>query len=258
MTRSKRAREGGGGGWRASTATATATAKQWNGLSKLSLFPNRDNDSATVETGKWNGPNSVEYCGIIRMLYFIAITAVAATTNHATFVLDEPDKLILTGGASVQAAPLYSLRSGNPGQQTSAAHRSVLNPGATVGRVSFSFRYDTGFGPSGVGANFTLRVAGHAVFSSPHLTDYQYSQNRSNYSEPVVATLGLEPMTCREPTRRLVYDSDVCATPSTVGRRQISGHRSASRLASCGITGRARLRQQRSQLAAATPAYCQD
>eukprot|EP00937_MAST-01D_sp_MAST-1D-sp2_P005122 g5122.t1 len=103
----------------------------------------------------------------------------------AAFVIDEPGDVILAGGAGVQAAPLNSLRSGNPGYHTSAAHRQALNPGATVSRVSFSYRYDTGFGPTGVGANFTLRVAGQAVYASPHLTDFRYGQNRSNYSQPV-------------------------------------------------------------------------
>ena len=89
------------------------------------------------------------------------------------------------GGASVQAAPVNSLRSGNPKTHTTAAIRAVLNPGAKVTRVTCAYRYDTGFGPTGTGANFTLRVAGQLVYASPHLTDYSYDHNRSNYSRPV-------------------------------------------------------------------------
>ena len=113
-------------------------------------------------------------------------TTTTATTTAATFVITEPGDLIFAGGASVAAAPLNSLRSGNPGAHSSAAVRQpVLNPGATVSRVSFAYRYDTGFGPAGVGANFTLRVAGQPAYASPHLTGYDYGHNRSNYSAPV-------------------------------------------------------------------------
>ena len=92
----------------------------------------------------------------------------------------------MSGGAGVQAAPLNSLRSGNPGARASATIRQPLNPGAVVERVNFAFRYDTGFGPTGEGANFSLLAAGQQVYGSPHYTDFMYSQNRSNYSAPVV------------------------------------------------------------------------
>ena len=104
----------------------------------------------------------------------------------AMFVVDEPGDLVMAGGASVVAAPLYALRSGNPGERTSAAFRAArLQPGAALSRVQFAYRYDTGFGPPGVGANFSLRVGGATVYASPRLTDYSYDHNRSNYSRPV-------------------------------------------------------------------------
>ena len=56
--------------------------------------------------------------------------------------------------------------------------RVPLNPGTTIERVTFSYRYDTGYGPTGTGTNFSLRVAGRPVYASPHLTDYEYSHNR--------------------------------------------------------------------------------
>ena len=43
----------------------------------------------------------------------------------------------------------------------------------------------TGFGPAGSGANFSLAVAGLTVYGSPHLSDYCYGSNRTNYSAAV-------------------------------------------------------------------------
>ena len=105
--------------------------------------------------------------------------------GSSTFVVAAYEDLYLSGGAGVQAAPLLSLRSGNPNGRSAAAVRQPLLPGVVVDRVTFAYRYDTGYGPTGVGSNFSLRVAGQQVYASPHLTDYEYSQNRSNYSSPV-------------------------------------------------------------------------
>ena len=115
------------------------------------------------------------------MLFF---TEASLDTNASTFVLNEPADFLLSGGASVQAAPLNSLRSGNPGSRATAAVRASLNANATIERVTLAYRYDTGFA-SGTGTNFTLQVSGQSVYASPHLTDYQYDHNRSNYSLPV-------------------------------------------------------------------------
>ena len=117
----------------------------------------------------------------------LAPLAPAATTiNTTTFLVRGSGDLLLSGGAGVQAAPLLSLRSGNPGGIATAAVAVPLAPGATIERVSLAYRYDTGYGPTGVGANFTLRVAGQPVYASPALTDFSYSHDRSNYSQPVV------------------------------------------------------------------------
>ena len=107
-------------------------------------------------------------------LIIAATASVAAGNAPSAFVIREPSDLILTGGASVQAAPINSLRSGEPGSHTSAALRDALNPGATVVRVSMAYRYNTDYGPTGIGANFTLLVAGKAVYTSPHLSDFDY------------------------------------------------------------------------------------
>ena len=64
-----------------------------------------------------------------------------------------------------------------------------LSAGAVITGVSFEYRYTTGFGPSGAGSNFTLQVAGAAVYSSPQLTDYSYSKSHPNYSAPVPVTV---------------------------------------------------------------------
>ena len=114
---------------------------------------------------------------------------ILAPQPPSTFVFgSNPGDLILAGGAALSqagVAPLFALRSGNPPAHTSAALRVLLNPGATVTRATFLYRYNTGFGPTGVGTNFTLAVAGQPAYASPHLTDYIYGHNRSNYSLPV-------------------------------------------------------------------------
>ena len=112
----------------------------------------------------------------------------------STFVFgSNPGDLILVGGAALSqagVAPRFALRSGNPPAHTSAALRVLLNPGATITRATFSYRYNTGFGPTGVGTNFTLAVAGQPAYASPHLTDYAYGHNKSNYSLPVPVDAG--------------------------------------------------------------------
>jgi hypothetical protein len=95
-----------------------------------------------------------------------------------------------SGGAGETSNPVRSIRSGDPGQHTGARLMQALRPGVTVKGVSFRYSYLTGYGPSGVGANFTVRVAGMLVYSSPQLTDYPYSANRSGYSPPIPVVLG--------------------------------------------------------------------
>ena len=85
-----------------------------------------------------------------------------------------------------------SVRTGNPGQTSAAAFKLVLAPGSTLTSVDFSFRYVTGYGPTGVGANLSLSVTGggsggdhHPLYASPHFVDHSYSHNNSDYSAPV-------------------------------------------------------------------------
>ena len=54
---------------------------------------------------------------------FLAFSSAAAPANASTFVLKGLPDFIMSGGSSVQAAPLNSLRSGNPGAHTTAAVR---------------------------------------------------------------------------------------------------------------------------------------
>ena len=113
------------------------------------------------------------------------VVAVAAYTDSA--VGRPPADFILAGGASVIAAPLNSLRSGNPGQRSTASFFTPLTPGASLQGVEFDYQYDTGFGSAGagLGSNFTLSFAGSVLYRSPHLTDYAYAENRTNYSTPI-------------------------------------------------------------------------
>ena len=111
----------------------------------------------------------------------------AAETHSHSFVVAGAADLKLTGGSSVASAPLASIRSCNPGQHSVAALLEPLSPGTTVQSIDFAYRYDTGYGAagSGTGTNFSLRVAGVSLYSSPHLRDYAYDNNRSNYSQPI-------------------------------------------------------------------------
>ena len=96
------------------------------------------------------------------------------------------------GGAMEDADPLHSIRSGSPHQTSTATTLRPLLPGAVVRSLSFAYQYNTGYGPHGIGTNFTVRIAGTPVYTSPPLIDYRYSDNRSLYSPPVpVAVSGL-------------------------------------------------------------------
>jgi hypothetical protein len=114
-----------------------------------------------------------------------------------TVVIKNPADLIFAGGASFSAAPLASIRSGNPGQSTTASFVTPLNPGTTLRAVDFDYRYDTGFGAASAplspkDSNFSLLAAGTTVFASPPLRDFSYDANRTNYSNPIpVITSGL-------------------------------------------------------------------
>ena len=107
----------------------------------------------------------------------------------------------LAGGAtfiSGHGAPTgMAIRSGSSGASTGASFPSdmVLSPGSTVTAVSLSYRYIVGYekSPSGTGATLSVLISdldaatndGTVVYTSPHLTQYAYSHNESNYSAPV-------------------------------------------------------------------------
>lgn len=96
------------------------------------------------------------------------------------------DFSLLSGGAGVTANPLLSLRSGNPGTVSSATFATSLSPNALITGIDFSYQYLTGYGPKGVGSNFTIEVAGVMLYESPSFTNYSYDANRSDYSPPVL------------------------------------------------------------------------
>ena len=152
-------------------------------------------------------PHRLYKQNMLSCLLFLACGAAAAgqsftdpadvpllTEFTASFVVTaDPADLLLAGGASVASAPLASLRSGSPGQHSTAAISVPLAPGTTLTGLSLAYRYDTGFGHAGdgrAGSNFTVSVGQHLVTStplyhSPHLVDFSYDANRSNYSAPV-------------------------------------------------------------------------
>jgi sialate O-acetylesterase len=115
--------------------------------------------------------------------------SVPLLTGHtASFVLTTAGDLVLGGGASVASAPLTSIRSGSPGQHSTAVISVPLMPGTTLTGLSVAYRYDTGFGKAGdgkVGSNFTVLAGGTPLYRSPHLVDFSYDEDRSNYSAPI-------------------------------------------------------------------------
>ena len=116
--------------------------------------------------------------GLLLACLAAASTSAAAAspaTSSTSLVAAQAADLILGGGASVTSNPLANLRSGNPKQRATASFAIPLTAGAVITGVSFDYQYMTGFGPAGVGANFSLVVAGTAVYSSPHLTDHTYA-----------------------------------------------------------------------------------
>ena len=117
------------------------------------------------------------------------VSETVASSASTTLVASTAADLLMSGGAALTANPLNSLRSGEPHQRSVATFSVPLSAGAVITGVSFEYRYTTGFGPSGAGSNFTLQVAGAAVYSSPQLTDYSYSKSHPNYSAPVPATV---------------------------------------------------------------------
>ena len=121
------------------------------------------------------------------MLLYLVLAAIATKEPSSTILVASAAKdFLLTGGAQVTANPLTNLRSGNPQQRTVASFAVPLTLGVSISSISFSYRYMTGFGPSGVGSNFSLVVAGRTVYRSPHLTDHIYSKSSpTNYSTVV-------------------------------------------------------------------------
>lgn len=105
--------------------------------------------------------------------------------HSSAYTADASRDFIFSGGSQVESNPLNSIRSGNPGEHTVVAFQDPLLAGIVISQVSFQYRYISGFGPTGVGSNFSLRVAGSSVYSSPEFTKFSYNQNRSNYSPPI-------------------------------------------------------------------------
>jgi hypothetical protein len=105
------------------------------------------------------------------------------TTTITTFTLATPEQAELIGCQIEGSKPSY-LRSGDATSDASATMYLTLAPGTITG-VAFSYKYMYVTGYSGtVGANFTLGVAGTAVYRSPMLNKYPYSKP-AVYSPPV-------------------------------------------------------------------------
>jgi hypothetical protein len=166
------------------------------------------------------------------ILLLCALTP-SVRADTASYVLASESDFILAG-TSVVAAPLLSLRSGGPhtiGVKAACAG-APLSPGTTVRRVTLEYRYDTGYGTTGTGANFTLRVAGQAVYASPPLTDFAYDLNRTNYSAPVAVDARRRVSTSCSITTTATC-SCCCPCASTSPARAAPAFSNARQLAPC-------------------------
>jgi hypothetical protein len=124
------------------------------------------------------------------MLFVLAASiAIYAHAGGATLKAECHMDWVLQGGAQVQANPVLSIRSGSPKQTTSAVVAQTLTAGSTITSLAFSYQYLTGFGSSGKGSDFTVKIAGKAVYASGELSNYTYTANHSGYSPPVVIRL---------------------------------------------------------------------
>ena len=129
----------------------------------------------------------------------------------SSLVATSAQDLVLSGGAQVTADPLNSLRSGNPGQHSVASFILKLSVGAVLQHVSFDYRYNIGFGGSNcTGSNFSVRAAGATVYRSPHLKDYSYDKNRTNYSSPISVdvTVPSVPITATDARLEILFDNN--------------------------------------------------
>eukprot|EP00039_Didymoeca_costata_P011270 m.157470 g.157470 ORF g.157470 m.157470 type:complete len:530 (+) comp15118_c0_seq7:815-2404(+) len=96
--------------------------------------------------------------------------------------------LSVAGGASVLSNPIRNIRSGEPGQKSTATITSQFASGVVLQSMSFAYQYLTGYSPSSNisdSSNFTVSVFGKQIYQSPHLYNYSYDHNKSGYSPPV-------------------------------------------------------------------------
>lgn len=137
------------------------------------------------------------------MLLRIALAATtAACTQGRPQTQDGPGHAILTAncasdfsavsrGTQIEGSePFRYWRTGSPKATATATLTDKIAAGATVESVSFSYQYLAGYGPGGVGANFSLEVAGAVVYTSPMLDAFNYSvpANHTGYSPPIPVT----------------------------------------------------------------------
>ena len=145
------------------------------------------------------------------MAIFCAKVQANPTTTSSSVLTASTDRdLIMRGGASITADPFQSLRSGSPGQRSVCDFAVPLSVGTVIQHISFSYRYITGFGVMGVGANFTVQAGGVSIYRSPHLTDFEYDKNRTNYSAPVTVDLsGLDiRVAAVDPRVEILFDNN--------------------------------------------------
>jgi hypothetical protein len=152
----------------------------------------------------------------------LPLASVAAMAAHpratapltSAYSLAGASDVVLSGGASLAAAPLPALRSGSPHQHSTAQFVTPFTPGVTITAVSLSYRYSRGYSGATC-SKFTVQAAGSAVYSSPVLSDYPYSKSKPNYSPPVIVkqaglSIAVPPAKGAAAHLELVFDNNDC------------------------------------------------
>ena len=130
---------------------------------------------------------------LLRMLALSALSVLVFVPAHAAAAANSSWSVVTVsgqrhhpgvrvgGGAAVTSNPLLVLRSGGPNTTSTATLSALLRPGVTLDGLSFSYRFETGYGEGagvGCGAQFNVTAAGKTAFASPMMSGYPYANKK--------------------------------------------------------------------------------
>jgi hypothetical protein len=116
---------------------------------------------------------------------------VGYNASGVSFLSTDASSWLVSGGADILAnGATKNIRSGDPDQVNTVANAAIVQDAThLVTGFSFSYQYVSGYGPAGVGANFTAVVTDKCsqavlatLYQSPELTKYPYSVCTTCYS----------------------------------------------------------------------------